>query len=313
MRNAFAQEITAIAATNDKVVLLSGDIGNRLFDDFKELAPDRFFNCGAAEANMMTVAAGMALSGLRPVVYTITPFVTTRCLEQIRNDVCYQRAPVTIVGVGSGLGYASLGPTHQSMEDIALLRTMPGLNVICPGDPWEVKAAIRSVLDIEEPSYIRLGKKGEPAIHSSDQPFEIGRSTVLRTGSDVCLISTGTATANALRAAEQLATVPISVSVVHMHTVKPLDTRALDHVFHKFPIVASLEEHGLVGGMGSAIAEWLSDQEPGLARLHRFGGENLFLHEAGDRNYVQQKHGLLPEQIAQRLARSWDASVNCAP
>jgi transketolase len=126
MRNAFAEEITKIGAADDRVVLLSGDIGNRLFDDFKDRAPDRFFNCGVAEANMMSVAAGMALSGLRPVVYTITPFVTTRCLEQIRDDVCYHKAPVTIVGVGSGLGYASLGATHQSLEDIAFLRRLPG-------------------------------------------------------------------------------------------------------------------------------------------------------------------------------------------
>lgn len=313
MRNAFAQEATVIAATNDKVVLLSGDIGNRLFDDFKEQAPDRFFNCGVAEANMMTVAAGMALSGLRPIVYTITPFATTRCLEQIRNDVCYQKAPVTIVGVGSGLGYASLGPTHQSMEDIALLRAMPELRIICPGDPWEARAAIRSVLDSEEPAYIRLGKKGEPSIGSSDQPFAIGRSTVLRMGSEICVISTGTATASALRAAEQLASMQISVNVMHMHTVKPLDTAALDRVFRKFPIVASLEEHGRAGGMGSAIAEWLCDQESGLARLHRFGGESRFLHEAGDRDHVLRKNGLLPDQIAQRLARIWHESVNCAP
>ena len=134
MRNAFAREITRLAVERQDVVLLTGDIGNRLFDEFKGLAPGRFLNCGVAEANMMSVAAGMALSGLRPVVYTITPFTTVRVLEQLRVGVCYHEAPVVVVGTGSGLSYAELGPTHHSLEDIAITRCLPGLNVLAPAD-----------------------------------------------------------------------------------------------------------------------------------------------------------------------------------
>src|SRR6185437_5126918 len=134
MRNAFADELTKLGRADPRVVMLSGDIGNRLFDKFKAACPDRFYNCGVAEANMMGVAAGMAMSGLKPVAYTITPFVTTRCLEQIRVDVCYHNVPVTVVSVGAGMAYASLGPTHHACEDIALLRALPNMKIVCPAD-----------------------------------------------------------------------------------------------------------------------------------------------------------------------------------
>src|SRR6266850_1904913 len=166
MRNAFAAEITALAGEDQRVILLSGDIGNRLFDDYKIRAPGRFFNCGVAEANMIGVAAGMAMCGLRPVAYSITPFVTTRCLEQIRTDVCYHEAPVTIVAVGAGLSYSGLGPTHHSCEDISFLRSIPNMVVICPGDAFEVRAALRAAMQQDRPVYIRMGKKGEPVVHA---------------------------------------------------------------------------------------------------------------------------------------------------
>src|SRR5437588_11098242 len=164
MRNAFAAEITALAEKDDRVVLLSGDIGNRLFDNYKERFKTRFFNCGVAEANMMSMAAGMAFSGMRPVAYTITPFITTRCLEQIRVDVCYHNVPVTIVGVGAGLSYASLNATHHSCEDIAFLRAIPNMTVVCPADPFEVRCALTASIQRGGPVYLRLGKKGEPVI-----------------------------------------------------------------------------------------------------------------------------------------------------
>ncbi|NNN20349.1 MAG: transketolase, partial [Acidimicrobiaceae bacterium] len=190
MRNAFAAEITALAAEDERVVLLAGDIGNRLFDPYRDSFPDRYINCGVAEANLTTVAAGMASCGLRPFTYSITPFITTRCLEQIRVDICYHELPVIIVGTGSGLAYNSLGATHHSCEDIGFLRLLPYMTVICPGDPTEVRLAARAALAHPGPVYIRLGKKGEPDVHQDPPSFEIGRGIVLRDGSDICLIST---------------------------------------------------------------------------------------------------------------------------
>ena len=158
MRNAFAQEILAIARDNPRVVVLSGDIGNRLFDPYKAAFPDRFYNCGVAEANMVSMAAGLAASGLLPVCYTIAPFVTTRCLEQIKLDVCYHDVPVVIVGTGCGLSYAALGSTHHSFEDIAILRPLPGLRLASPADAPELRAVLRRAFDEPGPAYLRIGK-----------------------------------------------------------------------------------------------------------------------------------------------------------
>jgi transketolase len=301
MRNAFAAEITALAAEDKRVVLLSGDIGNRLFDDFKVRAPGRFFNCGVAEANMMGVAAGMAMSGLRPVAYTITPFVTTRCLEQIRVDVCYHHVPVIIVGTGSGLSYASLGATHHSCEDIALLRSLPHMTVVCPADAAEVRQALRAALAYDDPVYIRIGKKGEPVVHKEPPQFQIGKGIVVRPGTEVCLLSTGNVLPLVMRAAEALASQGASAEVVSLHTVKPLDDDLLADAFTRFEVVVTVEEHSLLGGLGGAVAEWLADRPGQKARLLRVGTADAFIHEAGDQEYARRYFGLTPESIAARV------------
>ena len=202
MRNAFAREITSLAVDLPNLVLLTGDIGNRLFDEFKDVAPRQFLNCGVAEANMMSVAAGMALSGLRPVVYTITPFTTVRVLEQLRVGVCYHEAPVVIVGTGSGLSYAELGPTHHSLEDIAITRGLPGLNELAPSDSRELVAFLREALRSRKPTYMRIGKKGEPVLHPEGVPLKIGSARTLRSGDDIAILCIGPITNEALRAAE---------------------------------------------------------------------------------------------------------------
>jgi transketolase len=301
MRNAFAAEITALAGEDERIVLLSGDIGNRLFDEFKKRHPKRFFNCGVAEANMVGVAAGLAASGFRPVGYTITPFITTRCLEQIRVDVCYHNVPVVLVGVGAGLSYASLGSTHHACEDIAFLRVLPGMAVLCPGDPWEVRQALRAAVKRDGPVYIRMGKKGEPAVHRDPPPFEIGRAIVVRDGGDVCLLAAGTILPVAVAAAERLAGAGVSARVVSFHTVKPLDEAALADAFDRFDVVATVEEHSLLGGLGGAVAEWLADHPGRRARLVRIGTPDAFVHEGGEHEHARAHVGLSAEAIAERI------------
>ena len=159
MRNAFSKELLDLAKKDRNIVLLSGDIGNRMFDELKESCPNQFLNCGIAEANMMSMAAGMALCGARPVIYTITPFTTLRCFEQIKIGVSYHQAPVVIVGTGSGLSYAELGPTHHSLEDIAILKTIPDINILAPADSVELKSFLKQSLSLTKPTYIRIGKK----------------------------------------------------------------------------------------------------------------------------------------------------------
>lgn len=305
MRNAFADELTKLGNVDERVVMLSGDIGNRLFDKFKDAHPSRFFNCGVAEQNMMGVAAGMAMSGLRPVAYTITPFITSRCLEQIRTDACYHDLPVTIVAVGAGLSYAGLGPTHHACEDIAILRSLPNMVVICPGDAWEVRGALRAALQQDKPVYIRMGKKGEPVIHKAvPEGFAIGKAITVSDGNDVCLLSTGTMLPEAIEAAHQLKSSGISARVVSFHTVKPLDHACLDAAFSRFKLVATIEEHSLIGGFGSAVAEWIVDNGVVPKSFIRFGTPDAFFKKSGEQEYAREQLELTGHQIAQRILQS---------
>jgi transketolase len=302
MRNAFADELTRLGDKDPRIVMLSGDIGNRLFDKFKARHPSRFFNCGVAEANMMGVAAGMAMNGLRPVAYTITPFVTTRCLEQIRTDVCYHEAPVTIVAVGAGLSYSGLGPTHHSCEDISFLRSIPNMVVICPGDAFEVRAALRAAMQQDHPVYIRMGKKGEPVVHAgSIENFQIGKAITVSDGTDVCLLSTGNMLPEAIEAARRLAGQGISAQVVSFHTVKPLDQAYLKDAFGRFKLVATIEEHSLIGGFGAAVSEWLADTRTGNQNFMRFGTPDAFFKQSGEQEYAREALGLTGHQIVEKI------------
>lgn len=298
MRNAFADEITQLATTDPRVVLLSADIGNRLFDKFKARQPDRFYNCGIAEANAMSMAAGLASCGLRPVCYTIAPFITARCFEQIRVDVCYHHMPVIIVGTGAGLSYASLGATHHSLEDMAILRTLPGMRIIAPADAMELRSCLRESLRGDFPVYIRIGKKGEPVVHETPPPFAFGQWREMRAGSRVALLSTGNMLPTALQAAELLQANGITPSVYNCASVKPLDERTLERVFAHNEIVMAVEEHSKIGGFGGAIAEWLSDQRRGLhARLIRCGAADDFLHNCGEQEDARHTCGLTAEAL----------------
>lgn len=301
MRNAFAHEITQLAQQDERIVLLSGDIGNRLFDEFKAKCPGRFHNCGVAEANMIGVAAGLAMNGLRPVCYTIAPFITYRCMEQIRVDVCYHHVPVTIVGTGSGLAYASLGGTHHSCEDIGMLRTLPDLIVMAPADAHEVRGCLRSVLQQTKPAYLRIGKKGEAEVHSSVPPIEVGKAVVLTVPGRVTLISTGNMLPAAQATAALLLKQGISCGVASLPTIKPLDTAFLQKTFASSEVVATIEEHSIIGGLGSAAAEWQSDQASRGARLLRFGTADEFYHETGEQEHAHEHFGLVPEKMAARI------------
>ncbi|MGH7075563.1 MAG: transketolase family protein [Stellaceae bacterium] len=302
MRNAFADELTKLAAADPSVVLFSGDIGNRMFEDFKAAAPGRFFNCGVAEANMVGMAAGLAMNGLRPVVYTITPFLTYRVIEQIRVDLCYHHVPVVLVGTGSGLRYASLGATHHSLEEMAMLRTLPGMTVLAPADAGELRACLDDALKLDGPVYMRIGKKGEPNLHAARPVSAIGHTFQLRAGPDLCLLGTGVMTAAAIEAADLLAGHGIGASVYSMPTIKPLDGDFLAEVFATYPLVVSVEEHGLIGGFGAAIAEWMADRlEPPRARLLRCGTADRFMHEAGEMEHAHTYFGISSHQIAARI------------
>jgi len=302
MRNAFAQEVTKIAQEREDVVLLSGDIGNRLFDKFKEVAPKRFFNCGVAEANMITVAAGMASCGPLPVCYTIASFLTYRVIEQIRLDLGYHHQKVVLVGTGAGLSYASLGSTHHSVEDMGMLRLIPGLAVLAPGDEMELRPALRAALDYPGPVYIRIGKKGEPVVHETEPKVAIGKALRVREGKDVWILSLGNMLPPAMEAAEALAGQGISCGVASMGSLKPLDTGLLAEVFGSAKVVATLEEHSVLGGLGTATAEWMAANGKGAkARLVTFGTPDEFIHQTTHQSSARAWAGLTADQIVERV------------
>lgn len=308
MRNAFAAEMTKLATEDERIVLLTGDIGNNLFNTFKAEHPTKFYNCGIAEANMTGVAAGMALCGLKPVTYTIAAFNPGRCAEQVRLDIALHNLPVVIVGVGAGLSYASLGPTHHALEDIAWMRSIPNMTIICPGDTVETRLALRAALAHNKPIYLRLGKKNEPLVHkseangASEPAFQIGKGITISEGKDATIFSVGTMLPIAIEAAQILSKQGLSVGVISLHTVKPLDEELLKLHCTTRRVIAVVEEHVPAGGAWSAIAEWMSEQGNIQARLVRCGTDDVFFTEGGNQKWAQKHFDLTPEGIAHKIS-----------
>ena len=298
MRNAFAQEITKLAAQNENLVLLAGDIGNRLFDDFKEKNPDRFYNCGIAEALMTGVASGLANNSFLPVTYTITPFNTLRCLEQIKLDVCYPNLPIIIVGTGSGLSYASLGATHHSLDDIAAMRMLPNMQILAPGDIYEVIGCLRAAIDSKKPTYIRLGKKGEPVIHRKEFTYEIGKVIPVYKGQKNLVISVGNMLSECDQAVKKFeAKYNFLPELVSIGSVNPLDEEYLKNSFEKFEKIIVAEEHGFIGGAGAAILEWAYTNNQSVRKLKLINTPKEFIIGAGNQANVRKQLHLDADSI----------------
>jgi transketolase len=295
MRDAFIAELNALAAEDERIMLLSADIGFAVFDKFRAAYPGRYINVGIAEANMIGMSAGLSLSGMRPYVYTIIPFLTMRAFEQIRVDVCIQNQPVVIVGVGGGLAYGHLGPTHHATEDIAVLRALPNMTVIVPSDPAETRAAMRAVHGHDGPVYIRLGKNGEPALADNDD-FRIGKAVQMRGGDDLAIVSGGPILKVALDAADELAEAGISCRVLNIHTVKPIDAEAIVTAAKETKAMIVLEEHSVIGGLGSAVAEVIAENATGKP-FKRIGVPDVFTYDGGTQEYHWAKQGLTPDSV----------------
>ncbi|MBP7653079.1 hypothetical protein KA977_06635, partial [Candidatus Dependentiae bacterium] len=228
MRNAFIEQFKIEAFKNSKIILLSADIGAIVFDDFRKECPERFINVGVSEANMIGVAAGLALNGFIPFCYTIIPFVLMRNFEQIRVDVCIQKTNVKIIGVGGGVSYSLLGPTHHSIEDIALMRSLPNMTVISPSDPAETKCTISELVNFKGPAYLRLGIAGEPSIHKNlNLKFKIGKSEIISKGSDITIISSGYILNSAMQSVKLLKQKGISAELINISTIKPIDKNTI--------------------------------------------------------------------------------------
>jgi transketolase len=297
MRDAFFAALADVAAEDERIWALTGDLGIGLFAPFERVAPGRFLNVGIAEQALVGVAAGLAYAGKVPVAYSIAPFVTSRPHDQVRVDVAMTAANVKLVGVGGGLAYGHLGPTHHAIEDVALMRALPGMTVLAPADPAEAMRATRAALAHDGPVYLRLGKNGEPPLLDADAPFALGRARTVRDGGDVTLAASGPILAEALAAADALADAGIDAGVLHFATLKPFDAGALAEAAARTGAVVSVEEHSTIGGLGSAAAEALAEHGVG-ARLRRVGLPDAFAHEVGSREHLLRRYGLTAAHVA---------------
>ena len=302
MRDAFIQAVTEEARKNPKIIILTADLGYTVFEKFQAEFPDRFINVGVAEANMMGIAGGLARAGKVPVVYSIANFAILRPFEQIRNDICFPNLNVKIIGVGAGLAYGHAGFTHHATEDIALARALGSLTIVCPSGPIETGEATRALLTHSGPAYLRISKKGEPNFTASSGQFQIGKARILREGSDVTFFGHGVILQNVLACAEILSkNHGIESSVVNLHTIRPLDRETIFRFARKTRCVVSVEEHGLEGGLGSAIAELVSEKPDLNVSLMRSGIVEKFSAVTGDRDYLLGKSHLLPAQLEERI------------
>jgi len=303
MRTAFINTLIELARTDNRVFLLVGDLGYSVVESFAQEFPDRFLNVGVAEQNMMGIATGLALSGKIVFTYSIVNFPTLRCVEQIRNDLCYHNANVRIVAVGGGLAYGVQGITHHGTEDIAIMAALVNMTVIAPGDPVETALAVRASLEWKGPCYIRLSRGSEPVIHQVPPDFRIGKAIALRDGKDVTLIATGAILYNALQAADRLVKDGIRTRVLSMHTVKPLDAEAVLLSAVRTGAIVTVEEHR-TNGLGSAVATVLATSlDDRHFPLLTLGLKDEFPQEIGSHKYLLQKAGLSVEGIQATVKR----------
>jgi transketolase len=301
MRTAFIETLFELAQADERITLIVGDLGFGVVTPFMERLPKQFVNAGVAEQNMTGLAVGMALSGKIVFTYSIANFPTLRCLEQVRNDVCYHNANVKIVAVGGGMAYGSLGISHHATEDVAIMRALPNMVVVAPCDPVEARLATRAVAAWDGPCYLRLGRDGEPAVHSCDPEFRIGRAITVRAGSDLTLIVTGSLLSEAVTAADTLAGRGIRARVLSMPTVKPLDTEAVLKAARDTPAIITIEEHSIIGGLGGAVAEVLMESDVRPLAFKRIGLNDTFSSKVGDQDYLRATYGLDAESILRTI------------
>ncbi len=305
MRTAFIETLCELAAHDDRIWLVTGDLGFSVLERFIEAFPDRYVNVGVAEQNMTGIAAGLAREGIVPFTYSIANFPTLRCLEQIRNDVCYHGASVKIVAVGGGFAYGPQGYTHHGVEDLGILRSLPGMTVVAPGDPIETQLATRAIASMDGPCYLRLGKAREPVVHEAEPDFAIGRSIRVRAGRDATLISTGGMLDETVRVAGHLADEGIVAGVLSMHTIKPLDAGAVIRAASETAVIVTVEEHSVTNGLGSAVAEVLAESSHvGRVRFRRFGVPDRIYHRIGSQEYMRAMAGDLAEVVRSLVRES---------
>ena len=302
MQKSYLMTLYEIAESDSRVQLLLADSGSGYENLFRQHLPERMFDFGIAEENMVAAAAGMASCGKIPFVYTASAFLSYRSMEFIRDDVCLQKRNVKLIGMGTGLGWSTLGPTHHTTEELGILRAMPGLTVLSPSDPVRTAECVRLAYEIDGPVYIRIGMGGEPVIYEEDDAPQKGENRTLREGTDAVIFTTGTILPEVLAAADTLAEEGKKLRVIDVCSVKPFDEAAVLEAAKQFGTVFTVEEHSITGGLGTAVAEVLAANARPV-RFHKIGLDNVFAKGYGTQQEVRMQNGLDAAGIAEKIRR----------
>lgn len=301
MRDTFVRTLVELAKKDKNIELITGDLGFGVLKPFWEQVPDQFTNAGIAEQNMTTVAAGMALEGKTVFTYSIGNFPTLRCLEQIRNDCAYHNANVKIVCIGGGFVYGSLGMSHQATEDLAILRALPDVVVMAPGDLVEAEEATKAIAAYPGTCYLRLGRGGEKRIHDKIENFQIGKAIKVKDGEKIAIFSTGAIFEEVQGAYDLLTAAGFTPAVYTFPTVKPIDQEVIEQCSKDYELIVTCEEHNIVGGFGGAVAEVMAEMRVKKAHLLRIGLSDMYATRVGNQKYLREQYGMSAEKIAARI------------
>ncbi len=301
MRSTFNKTLIKLAKEDERIFMVLADIGYGEIEGFAEQFPDRYFNVGVAEQNMTGVACGIAMEGNIAVTYSIGNFPTLRCLEQIRNDVCYHNANVKTTIIGGGVAYGPLGMSHHSTEDMAIMRALPNMVVLAPCDCIEAEAAVKAMIAYNGPVYYRCGYKGEKNIHSNPIDFKIGKALQITEGNDVTIIFAGPIGYNVLLAAKELYSYGIHCRLISMHTIKPIDEEAILKAAKETGCIVTVEEHNIMGGLGSAVAEVLADHGKTNIKFKRIAFPDVNISKVGSQEWIRSQYGMAPEHIVDTI------------
>ncbi len=298
MRKTCLDLVYELAKQDPRIFFIGSDLGVGVLKQFKEEMPDRFFMEGISEANVVGMAAGLALEGKIPYINTIATFLTRRCFEQVVLDLCLHNVNVRLLGSGGGFVYAPLGSTHLAIEDIAIFRAIPNMTIVAPADADEMRRLMPLTVSYQGPIYIRFAKGYDPIVTTDKHPFEIGKAIPMREGTDALIVTTGITLHIALKAAEQLSQEGIEASILHMHTLKPFDTETLSTFASKAPVVVTIEEHTIIGGLGSAVAEFIAEANFNPAkRFKRIGIPDTFPDEYGSQASLMKRYAITTENL----------------
>ncbi len=289
MRKTFINTLIDLARKDKDIVLITPDMGFSVLEPFFNEFPERAINCGIAEQNAVSFASGLALMGKKPYVYTIIPFLVERAFEQVKLDVAYMNTNVKLVGIGAGFTYGAAGATHHAIEDISLMRTLPNMTVCCPGDNNEAEQIIRKTVNNDKPMYIRIGRHNRGIFDNN--MIEVGKASIIEEGKDIAVISTSNMLPDAYDYCQKLKSEGRKPYLISMHTIKPLDKECLLSLINKRVEIHTLEEHSIIGGLGSAVAEVIAESGKGI-KFKRIGIPDEFSHYIGSQKYIKKQFGL---------------------